>query len=107
RRLGYVAITRPRRLLLCSGYWWGEGTKRPRGPSPFLTEIRAACEAGAGIVDAWCPEPEDGAGNPTASVVAGAPWPADPLGTRRAALEEAAALVHAARAGAPVADTGT
>lgn len=25
RRLAYVAVTRPRRLLLCSGYWWGRG----------------------------------------------------------------------------------
>jgi DNA helicase II / ATP-dependent DNA helicase PcrA len=106
RRLGYVAVTRPRRLLLCSGYWWGEGTKRPRGPSPFLTEVRAACEAGAGLVDLWCPEPAEGAQNPTASVVASGAWPGDPLGTRRAAIEEAAALVHAARAGAPVAEAG-
>jgi len=35
--------------------------------------------------------------------VASATWPADPLGARRALLEEAAGLVHAARAGAPVA----
>ena len=103
RRLGYVAVTRPRRLLLCSGYWWGEGTKRPRGPSPFLTEIRAACEAGAGVVDTWTPAPEDGAENPTAAVLATASWPADPLGERRPVLDEAAGLVHAARAGAPVA----
>ena len=43
RRLAYVAVTRPRRLLLCSGYWWGDGVKRPRGPSVFLREIQAAC----------------------------------------------------------------
>ena len=36
RRLAYVAVTRPRRLLLCSGYWWGDGVKRARGPSVFL-----------------------------------------------------------------------
>ncbi len=101
RRLGYVAVTRPRRLLLCSGYWWGEGTKRPRGPSPFLTEIRAACEAGAGVVDHWAPAPEPDAANPTAAQAATASWPADPLGARRPLLEEAAALVRAARAAAP------
>ncbi len=29
RRLAYVAVTRPRRLLLCSGYWWGDGHEAP------------------------------------------------------------------------------
>ncbi len=97
RRLAYVGVTRPRLLLLCSGYWWGEGTKRPRGPSPFLTEIRDACLAGAGVVDEWLPPPEPGVTNPTAGDVARAYWPADPLGGRRAALEEAAVLVRQAR----------
>jgi DNA helicase-2/ATP-dependent DNA helicase PcrA len=97
RRLAYVSVTRPRRLLLCSGYWWGEGTKRPRGPSPFLTEIRDACEAGAGIVDAWTPPPEPDAVNPTGATAVTASWPADPLGSRRPLLERAAALVRAAR----------
>jgi DNA helicase-2/ATP-dependent DNA helicase PcrA len=96
RRLAYVGVTRPRLLLLCSGYWWGEGTKRPRGPSPFLTEIRDACLAGAGVVDEWRPPPDAGATNPTAGDVARAYWPADPLGSRRDALEEAAALVRSA-----------
>jgi len=40
-------VTRPRRLLLCSGYWWGDGVKRPRGPSVFLEEVRATCAEGA------------------------------------------------------------
>ena len=95
RRLAYVGVTRPRRLLLCSGYWWGEG-KRSRGPSGFLTETRAACDAGAGVVDEWTPAPPDDAVNPTATDGATATWPADPLGDRRAALDEAAALVRAA-----------
>jgi ATP-dependent DNA helicase UvrD/PcrA len=95
RRLAYVGVTRPRRLLLCSGYRWGEG-KKPRGPSAFLAEVRDACEAGAGVVDEWTPAPPDGAANPTATEVATATWPADPLGDRRPALDEAAALVRAA-----------
>jgi DNA helicase-2/ATP-dependent DNA helicase PcrA len=98
RRLAYVSVTRPRRLLLCSGYRWGEGTKRPRGPSPFLEEIRAACEAGAGVVDAWTPPPEPDAVNPTGATPVTASWPADPLGSRRPPLERAAALVRAAQA---------
>ncbi|WP_433344574.1 ATP-dependent helicase [Micromonospora sp. CA-111912] len=96
RRLAYVAVTRPRRLLLCSGYWWGEGTKRPRGPSVFLREVHDVCLDGdAGhLVDRWTPEPAGDATNPTTEVVLRAEWPADPLGGRRPALAEAAALVR-------------
>jgi len=98
RRLAYVAVTRARRLLLCSGYWWGDGIRRARGPSVFLEEIRDQCRSGAGSVDEWAGEPDDGATNPTDELVATAVWPADPLGDRRPALEEAAALVRAALA---------
>ncbi|MDI5941883.1 3'-5' exonuclease, partial [Micromonospora sp. DH15] len=96
RRLAYVAVTRPRRLLLCSGYWWGEGTKRPRGPSAFLREVYDACSGGGDglLVDRWAPEPAGDAVNPTTEVVLRAEWPADPLGGRRPALAEAAALVR-------------
>jgi len=96
RRLAYVAVTRPRRLLLASGYWWGEGTKRPRGPSPFLLEIQDRCLDGAGEVDVWADPPPPDASNPTSARVPRASWPADPLGPRRPALEEAADLVRAA-----------
>ncbi|MGR6321960.1 ATP-dependent DNA helicase [Micromonospora soli] len=96
RRLAYVAVTRPRRLLLCSGYWWGEGTKKFRGPSVFLREVHDACLDGAAghLVDEWAPEPAGDAVNPTTEVVLRAEWPADPLGARRPALAEAAALVR-------------
>ncbi|MFG3711393.1 ATP-dependent helicase [Micromonospora sp. NPDC047730] len=96
RRLAYVAVTRPRRLLLCSGHWWGEGTKRPRGPSVLLREVHDACLDGrAGhLVDEWAPEPPGDAVNPTTEVVLRAEWPADPLGARRPALAEAAVLVR-------------
>jgi ATP-dependent DNA helicase UvrD/PcrA len=104
RRLAYVAVTRPRRLLLASGYWWGEGWKRPRRPSPFLVEIRDRCLAGAGVVDEWVPQPADDAVNPSAARLPRASWPADPLGPRRAALEEAAGYVRAAGAGEAGAD---
>jgi len=100
RRLAYVAVTRPRRLLLCSGYWWGEGVVRPRGPSPFLVDVHDRCEAGAGTVDVWVAPPVEEARNPTLELVARATWPADPLGERRAAIEAGAALVRAA-AGPP------
>ncbi|BCJ42813.1 hypothetical protein GCM10010168_04470 [Actinoplanes ianthinogenes] len=94
RRLAYVAVTRPRRLLLCSGYWWGDGVKRPRGPSVFLDEIRATCDAGAGVVTTWAPEPAPGETNPSEELVATAEWPADPLGLRRPAMAAAADLIR-------------
>ncbi|MET7421859.1 UvrD-helicase domain-containing protein [Dactylosporangium sp. NPDC005555] len=96
RRLAYVAVTRPRRLLLASGYWWGDGVKRARGPSIFLDEIRDRCAAGAGAVDVWAETPAPDAQNPTAEHVPSASWPADPLGGRRPLLEAAAAMVRAA-----------
>lgn len=107
RRLAYVAITRPRRLLLCSGYWWGAGVKRYRGPSVFLREVHDDCLAGAGVVDHWAPEPSPGATNPIDEVTVRAEWPADPLGSLRPRIAEAAGLVRQAmdRAGdAPAAE---
>ncbi|MDT5039765.1 MAG: ATP-dependent helicase UvrD/PcrA, partial [Actinoplanes sp.] len=94
RRLAYVAVTRPRRLLLASGYWWGDAVKRPRGPSVFLDEIRATCLDGAGTVDEWAPEPAADATNPSAELVATAEWPMDPLGPRRPAMAAAADLIR-------------
>lgn len=94
RRLAYVAVTRPRQLLLCSGFWWGDGLARPRGASTFLDEIRLACESGAGHVDAWTPVPPPDATNPTRANVVQAVWPSDPLAERRAAIEAAAAMVR-------------
>jgi DNA helicase-2/ATP-dependent DNA helicase PcrA len=94
RRLAYVAVTRPRRLLLASAYWWGDGVKRPRGPSVFLSEIRATCLDGAGVVDEWAPEPSADASNPSSELVATAEWPMDPLGPRRPAMAAAADLIR-------------
>jgi DNA helicase-2/ATP-dependent DNA helicase PcrA len=96
RRLAYVAVTRARRLLVCSGYWWGDGA-RHREPSEFLTEIRACCDDGAGETGVWVEEP--GEANPLADKVESYAWPYDPLGLRRVVVEEGAALVRSAVAG--------
>ncbi|HEX5993948.1 MAG TPA: ATP-dependent DNA helicase [Jiangellales bacterium] len=103
RRLAYVAVTRARRLLVCTGYWWSDGV-RPRKPSEFLVEIRAACEQGAGTVGVWAAEPAEGEPNPLDDVALEYRWPYDPLGARRAVIEEGADLVHAALAGDDAAD---
>ncbi len=95
RRLGYVAATRAAFWLGCSGYWWGDATAA-LGPSVFLTEVRRACEAGAGTVARWADRPADDADNPLLAEAAEADWPATPAGAHYAAVGQAAALVEAA-----------
>jgi DNA helicase II / ATP-dependent DNA helicase PcrA len=96
RRLGYVAATRAVFMLGCSGYWWSDGVSR-LGPSQFLTEVRAACEAGAGQVAHWHPEPAGDAVNPALADPPTALWPAAAAASaRHTAIREAGALVEAA-----------
>ena len=95
RRLGYVAFTRAKTLLLGSGHWWGPSQKEPRGPSPFLTELRDHVRAGDadrtghGAVAVWADEPERGATNPALAAVGELTWPLPyepgPYARRRAA----------------------
>jgi DNA helicase II / ATP-dependent DNA helicase PcrA len=95
-RLGYVAVTRAKHLLVCSGSWWRDG-KTVCGPSSLLETVRAACEEGAGTVVHWAPRPPDGASNPALDEWPVGEWPADPLSDRRRrALTAAAESVHAA-----------
>ena len=102
RRLFYVALTRSERALLVSGHWWGDTGDTPRGPSDLLGEVGDLVAAGrCGVVDAWAEAPDEGEPNPMAAAVHEAVWPLDPLGSRRAAVDEGAALVRAARAGEP------
>ena len=93
RRLAYVAATRAAFWLGCTGYWWGAGVSR-LGPSEFLEEVRAECEAGQGVVDVWEPEPEPDATNPALAEPATAAWPAaQAAGARYDAVRAAAGLV--------------
>ena len=82
RRLAYVAVTRARDVLLCSGFWWSATAKRVLSPrSDFLVEIEAACADGAGTVEPPAPEPEEGAENPLLSGerLADVAWPPAPI----------------------------
>ncbi|WP_040338380.1 ATP-dependent DNA helicase [Candidatus Blastococcus massiliensis] len=95
-RLGYVAVTRARHLLLCSGSWWRDGVN-PCGPSVLLHTVKQACEDGAGEVVHWAEAPEDGATNPALEEWPIGVWPTDPLSARRRrALSAAAELVESA-----------
>ena len=91
RRLAYVAFTRARKVLLASGAAWGAGSTI-RDASVFLSELADNADV---EVAGWY-EPEPGATNPLESEDVSRPWPFDPLGDRRPALEEAARLVLAA-----------
>ncbi|WP_035798197.1 ATP-dependent DNA helicase [Kitasatospora mediocidica] len=90
-RLGYVAFTRPRSLLLASGHWWGPSQKTPRGPSDFLDGLRVhAGRPGCGEVEHWAEPPLEGTENPALdqSVETAWPLPLDPaaqLARRRVA----------------------
>ncbi len=100
RRLFYVALTRAEHALLVSGHWWGETGDTARGPSDLLAEVGELAAAGGGrcgVVDTWAEPPAEDEANPLAAAVHEAPWPVDPLGSRRAAVDEGAALVRAAR----------
>jgi DNA helicase-2/ATP-dependent DNA helicase PcrA len=101
RRLCYVALTRAERSVLLSGHWWGETGERPRGPSEFLVEIHDALAgtgdaepAAVGVVEHWAEPPGADERNPFTEQARSGDWPADPLGERRTAVAEGAALVH-------------
>lgn len=104
-RLGYVAFTRPRSLLLASGHWWGPTQKTVRGPSPFLEQLRAYCEdgehPGAGEIEHWAEQPAKGAENPALVNPAERPWPLPLDPAAQHARRRVAEVVHARLAGAP------
>ncbi|MFD5318365.1 ATP-dependent helicase [Streptomyces sp. NPDC127098] len=100
-RLGYVAFTRPRAVLLGSGHWWGPSQKKRRGPSDFLTALRAHCEAGPdhGEVEVWADEPPEDAENPALAAPErdlAWPLPLDPVALERRRAAAGAVLARLA-----------
>lgn len=79
RRLAYVAVTRARALLLCTGACF-YGTTAGKEPSEFLLEIREIADgfgdASAALEWAEIPDMKD---NPVGNDLFGAQWPYDPL----------------------------
>ena len=108
RRLAYVAVTRAAQVVLCSGFWWGEG-KTALGPSVFLTEVRDVVVAAGDTVPSWCPPPDVADENPQRVTAASTCWPADPSGPVHEAVVAGARLVLAEMAtpSASPAPTGT
>ncbi|WP_051191595.1 ATP-dependent DNA helicase [Microbacterium luticocti] len=89
RRLAYVAVTRARDHLLLTASPWA-GTTRPRAHSRFLHEIADALHIELAQAD-----PGE---NPYLGERRLLHWPMDPLGARRARVEQAADIVRAALA---------
>lgn len=98
RRLAYVALTRARHVLVCSSSAWGGGRSKPTMPSRYLEQLRELAAAGEpGYTElAWIEDSDLGEGNPARAQSERAAWPADPLRTRRPAVEQAAAAVTTA-----------
>ncbi|GAA2131464.1 ATP-dependent DNA helicase [Kitasatospora kazusensis] len=101
-RLGYVAFTRPRSLLLASGHWWGPSQKRRRGPSGFLKELREHCERpGCGEVEHWAEHPAPDAENPALAGTVETPWPLPLDPAAQLARRRVAGVVRGRLAGEP------
>ncbi|MGF1429970.1 ATP-dependent DNA helicase [Kitasatospora sp. LaBMicrA B282] len=101
-RLGYVAVTRPRSLLLASGHWWGPSQSTRRGPSEYLERLRAHAEQpGAGEVEEWAEAPLDDAENPALRPAGETPWPLPLDPAALLARRRVAQVVGARLAGVP------
>ncbi|MFB6890613.1 UvrD-helicase domain-containing protein [Kitasatospora sp. NPDC056327] len=101
-RLGYVAFTRPRALLLASGHWWGPSQKSPRGPSDFLEQLREHAERpGNGAIDVWSDPPAEGEENPALAAPVERPWPLPLDPAAQQARRRVAEVVHRRLAGEP------
>ncbi len=98
RRLAYVAFTRARHVLACSGSVWGGGRAKPSVASRYLEELAELARAGEDgfSLTNWVAEEDAGLANPASSHPKVMSWPFDPLGERRHVLEELAADVSAA-----------
>jgi len=101
RRLGYVAFTRAKEILVATGHWWGPTQKRPRGPSTYLELLRK--HAGDRVVS-WAPQPEADAENPELAEQMQAPWPVPYDDDAHARRLEAVELVRRSQATGPDAD---
>ena len=97
RRLGYVALTRARRLLVASGHWWGPTQTRPRGPSDYLRQLAAGLPGGSRALACWVDAPAAGS-NPALDQTREFAWPVPPDPSAAQDLAAAAELVERARA---------
>jgi DNA helicase-2/ATP-dependent DNA helicase PcrA len=96
-RLAYVAVTRAKSHLICTTSRWRDGAK-PVEPSEVFYLVAEVASALGGLMVSDSPAPDDGAENPTLENPVTAPWPSDPLGSRRIAFDAAIDLVRTSNA---------
>ena len=94
-RLGYVALTRARHLLVVSSYCWSERTT-PLGPSPYQQTLRSSLERWGQQPELWRDKPAKSDPNPVAALPTGRPWPMEAHAGEVERRLRAAELVHAA-----------
>ncbi|MGO1971534.1 MAG: ATP-dependent DNA helicase [Propionibacteriaceae bacterium] len=93
-RLGYVAVTRAKRVLVGTGHTWRPDTVKPRVPSAYLTALLAeAARQDRVVSEAVAPGTE----NPLEVRAEPQPWPRPLDPTHLALRREAAERVSAAR----------
>ena len=74
-RLGYVALTRARHLLVVSSYCWSPQRKTPLGPSPYQHTLRDSLARWGEEPELWEDKPGKGSLNPLDELSSGLPWP--------------------------------
>ncbi len=97
-RLGYVAFTRARHLLVVSSYLWTESRKTPLGPSPYQRAVAEALADWGLAPDRWEEKPEKGTPNPLQLGPTTARWPVTEHTAEALRRIEAAEVVRAAMA---------
>ena len=95
-RLGYVAFTRARHLLVVSSYLWNETRKTPLGPSPYQRAVAETMADWGQTADRWEEKPEKGAANPLRLGPTTAAWPVTEHTAEALRRIDAAELVRAA-----------
>jgi DNA helicase-2/ATP-dependent DNA helicase PcrA len=105
-RLGYVAVTRARHLLVVSSYCWSTQRKNPLGPSPFQHTLRDTLARWDAEPELWRDKCARGSANPLEAVSSARPWPMEAHAGEVERRLRAAELVRAAvarRAAGPAA----
>ncbi len=97
-RLGYVAFTRARHVLVISAHCWRAGRQSPLGASPYLLTAKRVIESWGEQVHPWMETPDKSDPNPVMADPSPHPWPVEPGGDEVALRRAAAALVREAMA---------
>ena len=74
-RLGYVALTRARHLLVVSSYCWSPTRTTPLGPSPYQVTLRDTLARWGLEPELWQDKPGKGSANPLDALPTARPWP--------------------------------